>query len=54
MAKMPTKRLIYSYNVPTAVITAKRGDFLRPALLLTAGYSIAGPGSPTNSSKSPI
>ena len=54
MAKMPIKRLIYLYNVPTAVIAAKRGDFLRPAPLLTAGYFIAGPGSPISSSKSPI
>ena len=51
---MPIKRLIYSYNVPTAAAIAKRGDLLRPAPLLTADYSTTGPESPTNSSKSPI
>ena len=51
---MPIKRSIYSYNIPIIVIVAKCGDFLRPALLLTAGYSIVGPGSPISFSKSPI
>ena len=51
---MPIKRLIYSYSVPTIVIAAKRGDLLRSAPLLTAGCSIAGPGSPIGSFKFPI
>ena len=51
---MPIKRLVYSYSVPTIVITAKRSDLLYPTPLLTAGYSITGSGSPINSSKSPI
>ena len=51
---MPIKYLIYSYNVPTTAIAAKCGNLLRPALLLTANYSITGSESPINSSKSPI
>ena len=49
---MPIKHLIYLYNVPITVIAAKCSDFLRSAPLLTAGYSIAGPGSLISSSKS--
>ena len=54
MVKIPIKRLIYLYSVPITAIAAKRGDLLRPAPLLIAGYSIAGPRSPIGSSKSPI